>query len=114
LIECHSIADFEAVADCQGLTRLDLRCKHLQDIQLASKLPKIERISFGRHAIPTLKPLEACRELRRFSTRGKILDGDLSVFLRLPKFEWLTIEGGGRYKPSIAEINRQCGHRHTM
>lgn len=113
LVDCHSITDFEAITECRELVRLDLQCKGVKDMEFASRLTRIELLSFGRNPIPTVRPLEACRELRRFRSRGKILDGDLSVFLRLPRFEWVTIEGGGRYEPTIAEINQECGHRRS-
>jgi hypothetical protein len=83
----------------------------VRDIGFATNLERLEFLFLGKHDIPTLAPVERCLHLRRFSTEGKVLDGDLSVFLRLPAFEWASIRRGKGYQPPVAEINAKCGHR---
>jgi hypothetical protein len=111
LTQCHGVEDFSPLGTCVGLIELELNCVANRDIVLVSRLERLERLCLGKQDIPTLAPLETCRKLRRFSIEGRVLDADLSIFLRLPAFEWAAMRNRREYRPSVKEINAACGHR---
>lgn len=111
LTQCNSVTEFDVVGTCTALVKLELECSMVRDIGFAANLQRLEFLFIGKHDIPTLAPLERCTRLRRFSTEGKVLDGDLSLFLRLPAFEWAGIGRGKGYRPPVTEINAKCRHR---
>lgn len=113
LHDCRKLEDFRVIGTCRGLQELTLNCLGARDIEFTSALAHLRVLILGKRDIPTLAPLAACTELIRFATSGRVLDADLSVFLRLPKFERAVMANRREYKPTVAEVNDACSHRRT-
>lgn len=87
----HSIAP---LTQRHTLKKLEIgSCKQIDDLECIAEIPSLETlwIMTGRE-IPSLEFLRGMENLRDFRTFGtKIVDGNLSILLELPKLEQVVI-----------------------
>ena len=89
LLNCRMLEDFSPISSCTTLKRLDVSgCKKLTNLDFVSTLHDLEVLLFADvNNIETLEPIVPLKKLKAvnfFGSKTTIVDGDLSVFEKLP------------------------------
>lgn len=91
-------------------------CKKIPTFDDVARAKNVQVLSLANSGdFPSLAPLTGMPELRELhlyeSTR--IVDGDLSPLLTLPKLQTLSLANRRPYSPQVGEIKRQLGIEHS-
>jgi hypothetical protein len=85
-------------------------CRRIQSIGFVTDCAKLREFGIAHCGrVDSLKPIDACRALRRLWAWGdtRIEDGDLEPLTRLPSLEQVALASRRHYRPSVAEIKAQ-------
>lgn len=110
------LIDLSALRDSgtgQNVIELQLEtCKRITVLDDVASATGVQLLNLGNCGdIASLKPLSDMNELRRLYLyeSTKILDGDLTPMLALPRLEKLRMADRRNYMPSVAGIKKQLG-----
>ena len=86
---CRKVADVDLLSRNAALEVLDLAGVHIRDAAFIGQLSRLTRLSFETiGSIPSIQFITRLRQLEDVHlTDTKVVDGDMSPFLELPKLK---------------------------